>query len=431
MALDGYNITERINALSSLFQKVFSLGSLQITKLNSCLWYVYRKNGARNKSQLYIANSPTIRDLINELNIFIKNAKTKSEENTLINMKQKLSSLDNGSLQGNSDVGKLMHGITSFSLSTIGSAEAKLIYIEELISRLYYLMHKNQPNKEIKAYIVLDESQLILEGSISSHFIGNIVEEGRKYGLGVIIVTHMVSMLDRRIVANSATLVSFYTKEPKEVSYIASTLSGGDSLIAGLLKHKIKSLGMFDAIFASANSKFPILVKTPKPYKNDPIANYTALANLCIEPLEYGKLKELASINDNELQQCISSGIIDEFDYDGRRWLMKHNKSLSIKHEVSLIYISNKLTQCGIKNVLNTFRRGPDIIAGDVAIEYETGSKNIIDTLAMLYKRHTYNKTIVVVEDSSLQKYVNVKNAISLSAFMKMECAEIHNIFDT
>ncbi|MGC8687256.1 MAG: ATP-binding protein [Candidatus Micrarchaeia archaeon] len=431
MALDGYTVAERISALTTLFQRVFSLGSLQITKLNSCLWYVYRKKGARSSQQTYMEKQPIIKDLINELNIFIRNARTKSEENTLLNMKQKLSVLDNRSLQGTQGVEELMNGITSFSISAIGSPESRLIYVEELVSRLYHLMHKNTPNSGIKAYVVLDESQLVLEEKANSHFIGNMVEEGRKYGLGMIIVAHMASGLDRRIVANSSALLSFFTKEPREVNYIASVLSGGDLAIAELLKHKIGNLGKFEAIFASANSKLPILLRTPKAISHYSNPKSAVIANLCIEPVEYEKLKAMThDMHDTELQQYIDSGIIDQFDYNGSKWLMKHNKSLSIEHEVYLRYISEKLGTCGIKNILNTFRRGPDIIAGDVAIEYETGSKNIIDTIAMLYKRQTYRKTIVIVNDNSLKKYKKVNNAISLSNFMNLECEKLHNMLD-
>ena len=106
------------------------------------------------------------------------------------------------------------------------SREARLIYLVELLERVYSAMKDDPKDGRVRQYIMIDESQVLInESEECSGIITKFIEEGRKYGRGVMIVTHMSSRLNRQIVANAATFMAFYSREPSEAAYVAKVMS--------------------------------------------------------------------------------------------------------------------------------------------------------------------------------------------------------------
>ena len=125
LALDGATVGERILTVTRLLSSVYGLGQIQSTKLSTCLWYVYRMAGAVGRKDTILLREPTIKDLIFELLVFIKNSRTSSETNTLRNMRSKLSTLDVKSSSSAPNLDSLLNGMSSFSLSNISSPEMR------------------------------------------------------------------------------------------------------------------------------------------------------------------------------------------------------------------------------------------------------------------------------------------------------------------
>src|SRR5208283_5955961 len=186
-----------------------------------CLYYTYRKaesNGTRK--------TPTMQDLLYEISIFVRNARSASETNSLLHLKEKLSLLSVSALgKGQVSVESLQIGISSFSLAGIKSPESRVIYIHELLRRIYLSMKQNQKERGLRIFIMIDEAQFLLGSQKEGASVRSIVEEGRKYGAGVVIATHISSNLDRQVLANASTLISFYPRDPAEINYISSAMS--------------------------------------------------------------------------------------------------------------------------------------------------------------------------------------------------------------
>ena len=49
---------------------------------DECLWYTYRKSGARGMSDRELKSAPKVKALLDEICIFIRNSKSVGERNT-------------------------------------------------------------------------------------------------------------------------------------------------------------------------------------------------------------------------------------------------------------------------------------------------------------------------------------------------------------
>ena len=82
----------------------------------------------------------------------------------------------------------------------------------------------------------------------------------------------------------------------------------------------------------------------------------------------------------------------------------------SAEHDIAVNIISRHLLSVGIRNRIYNSSYGPDIVAysggNRIAVEYETGSKDVESSINMIEGRNRrYSKTIVVVNDSILKNY--------------------------
>ncbi|MGI0100209.1 MAG: ATP-binding protein [Candidatus Micrarchaeaceae archaeon] len=443
--LDGASVSERTSELTRLFKEVYSLGYIQATKLSECLWYTYRKAGAGYRSERKLKSVPTISNLVDELNIFIRNSKTVGERNTLSHLKDRISLLNNSAFSGSAiSIGDLSNGVNSFSLASMKSREAQLVYIGELLSRLYATMHDSGKRDALSLYIMIDEAQFLVDDSNNNSVIAKLTEEGRKYGVGVIIVTHAACTLNRKIMANSSTFATFYAREPSELNYIAKVLSGGNGDASEQVKNRISRLKQNEIVLISCCRRDPVVVSTPgfreiAMHSSGQSEQETVdlIRTRARRPLKYEELKAVANITKASVERLKSRGILDAFatyeDGKAEEWLMLHNKSLSIEHEVLVRRISGLLSSSGIDNAIIDNSKGPDISAYEghrkLAIEYETGSKSFSGTSNMIKRRlENYSIVIMVVNDSAFEYY---RSNFSCAGVVIMPASGIGSIIAT
>jgi ABC-type dipeptide/oligopeptide/nickel transport system ATPase subunit len=422
LELDGASVSERISEITRLLKEVYSLGYIQATKLSDCLWYTYRKAGARSRSDTSLNVAPTIKELISEINIFIRNSKSVGETHTLMHLRDRLSLLNSSAFNSGfinmQDLGGSLH---SFSLANMKSKEVQLIYIGELLNRLYTTMHDSKKQNSLRLYIMIDEAQFLVDNSNNNSIIAKLIEEGRKYGVGVIIVTHAASTLNKKIMANCSVFATFYAREPSEVNYISRVLSGSDSYVSDALRSRISRLKQNQVILISSCIRSPVIISTPKfsditvvKSKESEPEIMELLSIKAKRPVRYIDLIGTSSaLEDSALEHIISLGFLDKLtiDVDGSNedWFMLHNKSLSIEHEVWVLKISEFLFSMNIPNAIVDNSTGPDIILrgnNRIAIEYETGLKSLESTKKMIELRLSkFEKVIIFTKDSSFRYY--------------------------
>ena len=408
-ALDGMSREERIAELASLFRGVYGLGYIQTTKLMECMRYAYRK--AQSATALR-DGVPNMELLIRELDIFMCNAKYASERHVLAHLRSRLALLNSPALNsGFVDASSLMHGIHSFSIASIRSEEARYIYVHELLARAYALMRSNEKEHGVHTFIMIDEAQTLLDRAYGeSSMVRRLVEEGRKYGIGIIVSTPSISSLPKQMAANSSNIIVLKTLEPKDASYAANLLSKGDTGTAEELRKAICALGQNEAIMLASGR--PVAVATPRAAiasKQHPQAKPWDLPR---HPVQRQVLE--GSVGARAVDDALASGALEELkpacSLSGESWLMRRNPSLSIEHEVMVMRISAELHISGVFNYIMDNSIGPDIVVraagGRIAVEYETGRKSIRSTAAMLKAREAkYDAIILIVNESAFGFY--------------------------
>jgi len=400
LELNGESKSERISEIVSLLKGIYSLGHIQATKLGSCLYYTYRKCNGR---------TPTISDLVAELNIFISNAKTSTEKGTLQHLKDKINLINTTAFVKNPvSVDSLSRGINSFSLAGLRNPESRIIYIHELLKRIYSSMKDRQTERGLKLFIMVDEAQFLLSSQGGFNAIRSIVEEGRKYGAGVIIATHITANLDRQILANASTLISFYSRDPSEVNYIANAMSGNESYRRDMIRSKMRELKQNEAMMITGTMKSPVVVRTPSAKEMGTVMNAAEAQNKPEEayhqsnPIEYEQFA--SKFGKENTEKLLSEGILaKERLTDGKTWVMKKG-SKSVEHERQVSRIASRLSTLGVRHYIQNNSKGPDLVAYmngvKTAIEYETGRKRYKSTMQMLYSREKEFKRIIVFVNS-------------------------------
>lgn len=427
LELDGASVSERISELVRLFREVYSLGYIQATKLSECLWYTYRKAGARSRSDRELQNVPSIKDLIDELNIFIRNSKSAGETNTLMHLRDRLSMLNNYAFtKGYVNMKEVSSGLHSFSLASMKSKEAQLIYIGELLNRLYASMHDSERHGKLRLYIMIDEAQFLVDNSANNSIITKLIEEGRKYGVGVVIVTHAANTLNKKITANCSTFATFYAREPSEVGYVSKILSASNPYAVDSIRARIGQLKQNEIIMVSNCMRSPTIVSTPKfdelqfdnSSSSDESDIFASVISRIARPMRYKQLVELG-ISRELLDKMLGLGLLEriniEFGDVAEEWFMARNGAVSVEHEAWVEILSEILRSNGINCKVMDNSNGPDIHVYrngiKTAVEYETGLKSSSSTLKMIGSRmEKYDKVVIVTRDSCVEHYRQLFN---------------------
>jgi energy-coupling factor transporter ATP-binding protein EcfA2 len=427
--LDGLSVGERGWEVSRLLGSVFGLGHIQTSKLLSCIQYIYKYCGSVNKGDKAIEKVPTIANLVYELGVFAQNARTSAEAATIQNMKSKIEMLNLAAFsRTNVPLGSLLKGVNSISLQNLSTSEARQVYIHELLRRLYFSMKHNEKERGIRLYVMMDEAQSLMAQSDSGAPVASIIQEGRKYGVGAIMATHLSSALDRQIVANAAAFVAFHSREPHEVNYVASLLSGCSPRKAEAIKTMLNDLGQNCAVVVSGVVRSPVMVRTPSVHSIDPkirgVHDYVMPADAdtkckILEFLNRPVLESVASaflggdfaaVDRMIADKAINRLITD--DIDGKQvWLMRSKYAPTIEHEAYVLKISKQFERFNVRSYIAGGPSKPDLVAyigkKKVAVEYETGRRNLDDSFKMFFNRlDRFDYVVAVVNETCVDEYM-------------------------
>ncbi len=176
-----------------------------------------------------------------------------------------------------------LSGVPSDIMASISGTLLKIIY-----DALFWGQNTRAGGKEQPLLVVLEEAHNYLkagEDSISSRIVQTIAKEGRKYGVGLILVTQRPSELDETVLSQCGTLIALRMNNSKDRSHIRAamqdelqtmvdllpSLRTGEGLISGEAV-KIPSRVKFYKIPNAPRSRDPqvsVQWKNDKPLKNE------------------------------------------------------------------------------------------------------------------------------------------------------------------
>ncbi len=430
-ALDGLSAGERIQELTSLFSDVFNFGYLQSNSLHSCIRYAYSISGMRSVNQAHIDNVPSMAALIKVINAFIANSRTAAEKSRLYSILNRLSSLNLGYGETAAEgINGLFEGVVSIPLRHVGSPYSKRIIMHELLERLYARMHSMPITHKLSNYIIIDELDFVISDYDSqTGIIKKIVREGRKYGIGIIVSTHMAISLPKDMVENSSCIITFGSPDPSERRYISSVMAHGDSAMEKFLYSDISFLQKYYFLLSCPEFALPVkaTIKGVRQLENK--NNYYANGvseNVLKQPVRKEDAIRMG-FTEEQIESLKKSMKISSGFSSGAEWLMARNPSLSIGHELGVKAICLWLSSKGIENRAIDNSKGPDAIAytygNRIAMEYETGKKSASSTSKMLDKRiRDYGFVVVVVNTKAYGFY---KSAIEKEGILVIPDTEI------
>lgn len=164
-----------------------------------------------------------------------------------------------------------LSGIPSEIMNSISGTLLKIVYDALFWGQNLPVGGKNQP-----LLIVLEEAHNYLkdgENSISSKTVQTIAKEGRKYGVGLLLVTQRPSELDETVLSQCGTIIALRMNNAKDRGHIRSAIQDELHTIIDLLP----SLRTGEGIISGEAVKIPSRVKfyrapnTPK--SSDPLAS--------------------------------------------------------------------------------------------------------------------------------------------------------------
>ncbi|WP_208727466.1 ATP-binding protein [Leptospira bourretii] len=181
-----------------------------------------------------------------------------------------------------------LSGIPSEIMASISGTLLKIIY-----DGLFWGVNTKVGGKNQPLLIVLEEAHSYLkagEQSISSRTVQMIAKEGRKYGVGLLLVTQRPSELDETVLSQCGTMIALRMNNSKDRGHIRSAVQDELQSMIDLLP----SLRTGEALISGEAVKIPSRVKFYKisnaPKSSDPKASEKWLQSLKNSENEYKSL---------------------------------------------------------------------------------------------------------------------------------------------
>jgi len=155
-----------------------------------------------------------------------------------------------------------LSGVPSDNLNTIVGIVLRILY-----EGLFWSRHLSQGGRHRPLLIVMEEAHRYLNdenNKIASKTVQRIVKEGRKYGIGAMIVSQRPSEINSTILSQCGTFISMRLANSTDRSYITGALS--DNLDA--LTNMLPMLKIGEAIIIGEAVKLPMRTIIQPPPKN-------------------------------------------------------------------------------------------------------------------------------------------------------------------
>ncbi|MDO7977729.1 ATP-binding protein [Oceanotoga teriensis] len=157
-----------------------------------------------------------------------------------------------------------LSGIPSHVMISISGTLLKIIY-----DTLFWGQNLDIGGKKQPLLIVLEEAHNYLkagEKSISSNIIQTIAKEGRKYGVGLSLVTQRPSEIDETVLSQCGTMITLRMNNSKDRSHISASLQDELSTIMSLLPNLRTGEGIIsgEAVKIPSRVQFYKLINAPR-----------------------------------------------------------------------------------------------------------------------------------------------------------------------
>ncbi|MBI1287146.1 MAG: DUF853 family protein [Flavobacteriales bacterium] len=164
-----------------------------------------------------------------------------------------------------------LSGVPSEIMTSISGTIIKIIY-----DSLFWGQELNVGGRKQPLLIALEEAHSYLKAgvdSISSRTVQTIAKEGRKYGVGLLLITQRPSELDETVLSQLGTLVALRMTNSKDRGHVGSVMPDDLNDLVSLLPslRTGEGLVMGEAVKIPSRVKFDKVTYAPK--SSDPVAS--------------------------------------------------------------------------------------------------------------------------------------------------------------
>lgn len=164
-----------------------------------------------------------------------------------------------------------LSGVPSEIMSSISGTIIKIIY-----DSLFWGQELNVGGRKQPILIALEEAHSYLkagEDSISSRTVQTIAKEGRKYGVGLLLITQRPSELDETVLSQLGTLIALRMTNSKDRSHVGSAMPDDLNDLVSLLPSLRTGEGLImgEAVKIPSRVKFDKIAYAPK--SSDPLVS--------------------------------------------------------------------------------------------------------------------------------------------------------------
>lgn len=184
-----------------------------------------------------------------------------------------------------------LSGIPSEIMASTSGTLLKIIY-----DALFWGQNLKVGGKQQPLLIVLEEAHSYLKAgntSVASRIVQTIAKEGRKYGVGLGLVTQRPSELDETVLSQCGTIIALRMNNSKDRSYVSAAIQDELQSMVDLLP----SLRTGEAIISGEGVKIPSRIQFYKlghaPKSSDPIVSQRWMEEKNVTSEDYKQLVKL------------------------------------------------------------------------------------------------------------------------------------------
>ena len=226
--IEGVDPQTHIKLIVAVLAQAFFLGEGVIYLLQVCISELYQEFGIYDGIP---KRYPTFRDLLKK----VKNYPIKSgrESLWLSSAMRTIHSLCFGPMdtvvnaQGNTSLKDLVDKAVVFEMDALTQAD-KVFFSEAIMLWLYQYYQARQAREQLQHVLILEEAQNLAprsqDSSSSRDLVDVLFSQCREYGLGLVLIAQMPSMISRSALANIHTFVASGVKEKTDAAALQSVM---------------------------------------------------------------------------------------------------------------------------------------------------------------------------------------------------------------
>lgn len=164
-----------------------------------------------------------------------------------------------------------LSGIPPEIMASISGTLLKIVY-----DALFWGLNTKVGGKKQPLLIVLEEAHSYLragEGSISSRTVQTIAKEGRKYGVGLMLVTQRPSELDETVLSQCGTIIALRMNNSKDRGHIRSAMQDELQTMVDLLPNLRTGEGLISGEAVRIPSRVKFFKVANAPRSSDPVVS--------------------------------------------------------------------------------------------------------------------------------------------------------------